>query len=106
MYIQIYVFIDVGGGGGVLVWRRNSKTDVLSILSASLSVLCPHYSKLQREASGINTSLMKLWRCLDQLRRNQQQAAATASSINNEQLVRVVCYAAVRGSMGERGYTR
>lgn len=49
-------------------------------------------SKLQREASGINTSLMKLWRCLDQLRRNQQQAAAASSataSSSNEQLVRV-----------------
>lgn len=36
---------------------------------------------------------MKLWRCLDQLRRNQQQAAATgaaSSSTSNELLVRVV----------------
>lgn len=41
------------------------------------------HSKLQREASGINTSLMKLWRCLDQLRRNQQAAAATTATTNS-----------------------
>jgi len=38
-------------------------------------------STQQREASGINTSLMKLWRCLKQLRSNQQ-AKATALASN------------------------
>jgi hypothetical protein len=37
-------------------------------------------SAQQREASGINTSLMKLWRCLKQLRSNQQNKAAALAS--------------------------
>ena len=37
-------------------------------------------SKQQKEASGINTSLMKLWRCLKQLRSNQQQKAAAVAA--------------------------
>ncbi|GMI00284.1 hypothetical protein TrST_g3119 [Triparma strigata] len=39
-------------------------------------------SSQQREASGINTSLMKLWRCLKQLRSNQMSKASAVAAGN------------------------